>query len=452
MTCLVSEVYRYSYHGTSPAFSLSLAQFPVVNNASRTSTGVHVHYARNLSQYRVIYRLDRLKMYIHTAILDDRFQNTVIHILGMQPKADNHSDHFYCLFDCHDQNNPDVTWRVRGQWQLIDPNWPHWSPYMGFIVNCSVPDVSGLDTSHVTLQSLSGDNSVRIAVESPYFNPGEPRLLAACVKPVTGEFYVSRLAEWVEMNRLVGVERILFYNTDIIGASRFVLRYYNFLGVVQTVDFPYLTSVLSIIESQLSVTGQQRYALYQHAYLVAYQDCLYRFQRQYSYLAIIDVDEVIVPFDDVSLHSVIQKSMARYPLAASLSFYTAWHFEEYGALENSASSGSRIPDYLHMQKFATAGDPDEPSPKSILVTARCLLTNFHGVTSVVHRNLSAYSVPWWDTGYVHHYRRDTCVSYMADEFCKKWKAEAKTDPRITRYYDRMQSRMSRVMDQLQLVT
>ena len=151
----------------------------------------------------------------------------------------------------------------------MDTSWPNWSPHFANNFDCPIPAADS--PSHVLLSRVEDGASVTVPVElTPVRTPR--RRLAVCVKPVTGgHFRVDRLVEWLEMQRQAGVERVIIYNTDLAGAARFVLGYYERNGLVQVVDYPYLTAILQKVNAP-GYSPEKFYAIYQqvsvqHLYL-----------------------------------------------------------------------------------------------------------------------------------------------------------------------------------------
>ena len=142
----------------------------------------------------------------------------------------------------------------------MDVNWPNWSPYFADNFECRIP--AGDRPSSVVLSRQDNGASVTVPVErTPLLTPR--RQLAVCVKPITGgHFKVARLVEWIEMQRHAGVEQVIIYNTDLSGAGRFVLGYYERQSFVQVVEFPYLTAIIQTVNAP-GYSPEEFYAIYQ---------------------------------------------------------------------------------------------------------------------------------------------------------------------------------------------
>ncbi|XP_012258986.2 uncharacterized protein LOC105687714 isoform X2 [Athalia rosae] len=110
--------------------------------------------------------------------------------------------------------------------------------------------------------------------------------MAVCVGVSRNNFdRALNLVEYIEFYRMMGVGRFTFYNNSISARANAVLEYYRDRGVVDVMNWdlpPYYVS-----ERTLRVDGM----------FAALNDCLYRssFHKKFKYVAIVDVDEFIVP-------------------------------------------------------------------------------------------------------------------------------------------------------------
>lgn len=80
------------------------------------------------------------------------------------------------------------------------------------------------------------------------------------------------LREWIEYHRIVGMEKFYLYNNDSTDDTVEILKPYVDSGVVELIDFP----------------GERKQ-------LPAYADCIARHKMDARWLAVIDLDEFIVP-------------------------------------------------------------------------------------------------------------------------------------------------------------
>ncbi|XP_047999686.1 uncharacterized protein LOC125236801 [Leguminivora glycinivorella] len=142
--------------------------------------------------------------------------------------------------------------------------------------------------------------------------------LAVCVKGLDfpRDDLSVRLVEWIELVRLLGADQVFFYQVQVHPNMSKVLEYYRARGAVEVtpITLPaergagrgwaprlrdkYLKKKKTMHERRME--------------LVSYNDCLYRHMYHYRWLALLDVDEVIVPLQDPDWSSLLKRVL---PLA-----------------------------------------------------------------------------------------------------------------------------------------
>ena len=113
-------------------------------------------------------------------------------------------------------------------------------------------------------------------------NKKEPRYyLAVCAIAKNEGAYFK---EWIEWHRSMGVEKFYIYDNESTDGTRQVLEPYIASGLVEYRYFP----------------GY-------HCQLAAYDDCLEKYRFEARWLAIIDLDEFIVPIKDYAIPTFLQR-------------------------------------------------------------------------------------------------------------------------------------------------
>ena len=166
-----------------------------------------------------------------------------------------------------------------------------------FVVHCPVEeeeeeeeDVTGrfVVPSDVSLDinrtRLERGETFKVPVEIPE-KPKEKKKFAICLKEVYDVFdfsvdpiEVNQLVEWVELNKLLGVDHIIVYNHSMGTEMSRVFRYYAEIGYVDVLSAGKLPS------DKIPVKP---------ARAVGLNDCLYRFMYFYDKMIDIDTDEFI---------------------------------------------------------------------------------------------------------------------------------------------------------------
>ncbi|XP_052806355.1 beta-1,4-galactosyltransferase galt-1-like [Mya arenaria] len=110
--------------------------------------------------------------------------------------------------------------------------------------------------------------------------------LTACVSPLFGNFdNFIQLIEWIELNKLLGIEHFNFYISDVSKNVWTVLDYYQSKGEAELLPW-----TLPLTEEDVHYNGQ----------LAAINDCLYRNKHSTEWLQVTDLDEFIVPQNDTT--------------------------------------------------------------------------------------------------------------------------------------------------------
>ncbi|XP_071088040.1 uncharacterized protein [Haliotis cracherodii] len=199
---------------------------------------------------------------------------------------------------------------------------------------CSLP--LGTDVVQMSLTSSSCSHDVQdyIPVKRPVQRPGS---LALCGKTLFGkDLRPQRLVEWIEIQKILGVDKILIFDLDNPESIRKIFRYYSRQGILEVQPY----------ELPGRIEGVAYRDLYRHRHDHDGQfvqddgfvllDCRERLSG-YSWVMGIDVDEIILPRRNVALKPFIYELTARYPQAAGFHFYIMFHYTSHGKTRNHYS-------------------------------------------------------------------------------------------------------------------
>jgi hypothetical protein len=329
--------------------------------------------------------------------------------------------------------------QVKASCQPIDSNWPLYNKYFAFMMTCQL---EGSVPLQVTVSRGRHDVILPVHEAKPAF--AVRHTLAVCVKPMTGQFSVSRIVEWLELHMAAGYDNFILYDTDVQGSTRYVLEYYENKGLLTVRHFPFLMAILSLAERKTSIGDNLRYALYQQVYLVALHDCILRFYPSYRYLAMVDLDEVILPAKNRSIIDLVAEVERHIPNVVSYMFYTYWHFQEF------SPPSPNISDHLYIQKTASAPQPSLDQPKSLILTSLTLTVNWHGVLDVLDSaQIPRYLLSSTEHGAVHHFRSGRCQEHFHD-LCPNMTSSSSPCPEVQRYRDATEIAVRNVLNYLQL--
>ena len=296
----------------------------------------------SLTNHRVISRLHGVPLYIHRAFQDDRSRDTYIRIFGVEKVGEVAKDGWLCRWTVL-QGGVSLTKEVKAKKYLVFPSSPAEALYVAVNFDCHLPgrllyqldrmelvstsirSKDSLTKGISTGPSLGGDRSVEVPLERTLVS--SPRKgLAVCVIPTKDSTTATRLVEWIELQQVTGINHFLVYDTGLRGSVRLVLEYYQSLGIVTVISFPFLMALLNLIGD---TAEDARAAIHSQVHLLARADALYRFHGTYAYLQMTDVDQVFLPSKEEDNWAEMVRDMHTiYPKAAGFVFPSAYHFVE----------------------------------------------------------------------------------------------------------------------------
>jgi len=149
---------------------------------------------------------------------------------------------------------------------------------------------------------------------------------SVCVPPVFGNFDdVSDLVEFIEVNRVLGAQKFLFYVHSVGSRVDPCLREYVRRGTINIQPWKLPADVARVI--------------YYNGQILAMNECLYRMMYRTKYLIIQDVDEFVVPMTADNWMSMINRinndsSAAKAERIASYSFRNRFFPTEFPKTSN----------------------------------------------------------------------------------------------------------------------
>lgn len=172
----------------------------------------------------------------------------------------------------------------------------HLQPY---VMTCKVPRIKGLPKNLVPSSVTIVENKCEKFTNNLKVINNRPvrrERFAVCVKGLDFlyEDLSVRLVEWLELLRLLGASKVFLYDLEVHPNITKVLNYYKNDGLVEVTpitlpgDQPNLPGFRHLyLKKKLTHKRQNE--------LVPYNDCLYRNLYSYDYIALLDIDEIIMP-------------------------------------------------------------------------------------------------------------------------------------------------------------
>ncbi|XP_030040900.2 uncharacterized protein LOC115456131 [Manduca sexta] len=151
------------------------------------------------------------------------------------------------------------------------------------LLSCSLTEpLNG--PSIVSVVTEPCDNPTNAFPLEPEENRQENRNFTICVKDMNFDKDISQsLVEWVETNKILGVDIIDVYVDKVSKQTANVLQHYRDEGYIRLFDVP--------------VSNKPGRSLWQRRrdHIITYNDCLYRNIKDTIFIVPLDVDEIILP-------------------------------------------------------------------------------------------------------------------------------------------------------------
>lgn len=206
--------------------------------------------------------------------------------------------------------------------------------YGGWIYSCKVPNKLLQKSSMISSLYLSSTFLLNMRVkfnitaktmiyESDHIlNQGhkqpvmlqQKRNFGMCLPPLFGDVSLSLLIQFIELSKILGASHFTFYKHNISETVEKILIYYQNLGEVTVVNW---TLPPEVSEREIWYHGQ----------ILAIQDCLYRNMARFEYLIFVDIDEFIIPKNEMTWIEMLNSNINndKMPeLTAGYSFKSAF--------------------------------------------------------------------------------------------------------------------------------
>ncbi|KAM4624695.1 uncharacterized protein ACJ7VT_003238 isoform 1-T3 [Polymixia lowei] len=261
---------------------------------------------------QTITRLDQTKHLLVSAYMDRRVKGWDVRIIGIFRRDSIRP--LYCVFCC--LNNLS---RSNVPANIIEHSDNFGFPFVTTDVMCQIP--RGCSATHVTLSPDSDmvkvSNQTFLPIgnqepsgqeeENPQFN------FVVCVSNLFGDYNnVLQFAQTLEMYRLLGVDRVVVYNTSCGPDLDRLLHSYSQEGFVEMVPWP-IDHFLNPSPGWLH--SEHGGDLHYYGQLTTLNECTYRYMDRSRYVLLNDIDEIIVPYQHDSLIPLMDMIQKQEPKA-----------------------------------------------------------------------------------------------------------------------------------------
>ncbi len=250
--------------------------------------------------------------------------------------------------------------------------------------------------------------TLSVPVEKPYRASEYSRKIEFGVCHAIAYNHVDpyRLIEWLEMLRLTGVGKVVFYNSSLQQAESKVLRHYMSDGLVELYQLPPLA---------LPETKQEK----RLRQVMALNHCLYRNMHRFQYIIPIDTDEFIMPRTTKNLSSLIRE-IHRVQLKNNDTFqYHSFKVRTISFVRDEILNPQpdlSKPSYSHFLRYRRRYrlEPWYEHRKAIFLTRSCSVLFMHHCVGTVRGTPSTSVMVDPDLALMHHYRDTSCWSVLAN--------------------------------------
>ena len=240
-----------------------------------------------------------------------------------------------------------------------------------------------------------------------------------CVSPVHDNYsHAYGLVEWIELNKILGVQYFTFYNYSMASNIEQVLSFYSKRGLVEVLPWNMPISIKN--PREIHYFGQ----------LAALNDCLYRNRHKTKYIAVLDIDEFIIPKqNDVYSWSEMLK---RLPIVSSYGFRNVFFRRNSDSFQSGEDYSKAARKYklitltkLRRDKFVF---PLYQRSKLIVNPKKVETIGIHNIWGYKAGEVNSDTLPIAeDIGLLHHYRfwysTDTSSESVVDKGVLKYKDE-----------------------------
>ncbi|XP_064609497.1 beta-1,4-galactosyltransferase galt-1-like [Liolophura sinensis] len=274
--------------------------------------------------------------------------------------------------------------------------------YSGAFILCPVPP--GGHPASVTIiadnvpTDFPGDRADSRGITISAELPAEEFRIVACVPPLHRRYdKVSQLIEFVEVQRMLGVDLIVVYNHSVSARVGKVLDSMSHHGVVHVIpwELPF-DAYLGGGYTNIHYFGQ----------LAAVNDCLYRYRSRTQYIINVDMDEYIVPSLEGNLWLWVNKQLTLNPAASAfiLKSYLLYSYlpdhKDYFPTQEAAKKYQLVTLLKTNRTEETL--PFRIRPKYIYDPKRVVSAGIHNIWGH-RRNFKSQYIPSDDCT-VYHYR------------------------------------------------
>lgn len=314
-----------------------------------------------------------------------------------------------------------------------------------YLINCKVPSEHQDVPETVSLvENLCDKATNMLKVVNNVPSSGERKDFAVCVKALDfpDRDMSTRLVEWMELLTQLGVHKVFFYTFSVHPNTEKVLDYYVEKDKASVTpltlpgnlpNLPHLRNYYQAVEM-----GSKR-----KNEVLPYNDCFYKNLYSYKYIAVLDIDEVIIPKKAKTWRELLDEN-PKGKTHDGYQFRNAYFLEVLNR-ENEALYD--IPNYMHMLRNVYRTKYTKPGyfVKSFNDPERVLTVFNHYPLACLKGPCSVYPVST-DVAQMQHYRVD-CVKELHN-YCYELRNASTMDTTLWKYKEKLIQQVHMVLEDL----
>ncbi|XP_028851756.1 uncharacterized protein LOC114799352 isoform X2 [Denticeps clupeoides] len=252
-----------------------------------------------------ITRINNTKHLMVSAFRDHRL-NREVRIIAIIYR--NEGQNLHCIF-CNSEQ------RCMSSLAHVSTHSDHFGfPYVTSDVLCKIPFDGATHVTISTSTSVVGLNNARfLSIHNPQKLTSFRYNFTVCISNLFGDYdNVLQFAQTLEVYKILGVDKVIIYNTSCGPDLEKLLQHYKEEGTLETVPWP--------IDKFLTPSSGWNFAehhgdLHYYGQLATLNDCIYRNMYRSKYLLLNDIDEIITPYKHANLQLLMDDLQQFYPMA-----------------------------------------------------------------------------------------------------------------------------------------
>ncbi|XP_067651805.1 beta-1,4-galactosyltransferase galt-1-like [Haliotis asinina] len=269
-------------------------------------------------------------LYVFSAFYDDAGTSPIVRVLGLS--VFNRHGPLLCQLWFKDSKHVEL-YEIQAHVEMLLEG--HKRKYRAVYIKCGIPkNRRPYAVSIVTKSCKQPLNLLKVM-----YSKNTTTNFTVCVTPLN--FKYSRafeLVEMVEFNKLMGAQKLVFYNYSTGTNVDAVLRHYVAEGSIEVVQWHLPVRVNTWPPSEIV-------EVHYFAQIAALNDCLYRHLHSSKYIVFTDLDEFIIPKVGRTWSSLIQKRLSINPKTGAFIIRCIFFRKEWPAYSKNFSGRSEAVKY-----------------------------------------------------------------------------------------------------------